>query len=94
MRHFSTWSVWQKNRITSYNVCYTKLLRILVGATEAQKEKWLGKIAEGNTIVAYGVTEPNAGSNLAALKTKADPVTDENGNVTGYILNGNKQFIS
>ncbi len=67
---------------------------ILVGATEAQKEKWLGKIAEGNTIVAYGVTEPNAGSNLASLKTKADPVTDENGNVTGYILNGNKQFIS
>jgi alkylation response protein AidB-like acyl-CoA dehydrogenase len=67
---------------------------ILVGATEEQKEKWLGAIAEGNSLVAYAVTEPNAGSNLAALKTKAEPVTDENGNVTGYIINGNKQFIS
>jgi alkylation response protein AidB-like acyl-CoA dehydrogenase len=67
---------------------------ILVGAAEEQKEKWLGAIAEGNSLVAYAVTEPNAGSNLAALKTKAEPVTDENGNVTGYIINGNKQFIS
>ena len=67
---------------------------ILVGATEAQKEKWLGAIAGGDTLVAYAVTEPGAGSNLAALKTKADPVTDDSGNITGYKLNGSKQFIS
>ncbi len=67
---------------------------ILVGATEAQKENWLGRIAEGDTLVAYAVTEPEAGSNLAALKTKADPVTDESGNVTGYKITGSKQFIS
>ncbi len=67
---------------------------ILVGATHEQKEKWLGRIAEGAALVAYAVTEPEAGSNLASLKTKADPVTDENGRVTGYKINGNKQFIS
>jgi alkylation response protein AidB-like acyl-CoA dehydrogenase len=67
---------------------------IVVGATEAQKEKWLGRIAEGDTLVAYAVTEPEAGSNLAALKTRADPVVDESGNITGYKLTGSKQFIS
>lgn len=67
---------------------------ILVGATHEQKEKWLGRIAEGNTLVAYGVTEPEAGSNLAALKTKAESVTDDSGKVTGYKISGSKQFIS
>ncbi len=67
---------------------------ILVGATHEQKEKWLGQIAEGGALVAYAVTEPEAGSNLASLKTKADPVTDDNGQITGYRINGTKQFIS
>ena len=67
---------------------------IMVGATEEQKQKWLGKIAAGEALVAYAVTEPDAGSNVAALKTKADPVTDASGRVTGYRINGSKQFIS
>lgn len=67
---------------------------ILVGATDEQKEKWLGRIAEGNSLVAYAVTEPGAGSNLASLKTKAEPVTNGDGRITGYKINGNKQFIS
>ncbi len=67
---------------------------LLVGATEEQKRKWLGAIAEGNVLVAYAVTEPGAGSNLAALKTKADPVLNDDGKVTGYKINGTKQFIS
>jgi alkylation response protein AidB-like acyl-CoA dehydrogenase len=67
---------------------------ILVGATRAQKEKWLGAIAEGQTLVAYAVTEPGAGSNLAALKTKAEPILDDSGAVKAYKLNGSKQFIS
>ncbi|RJQ70205.1 MAG: acyl-CoA dehydrogenase [Desulfobacteraceae bacterium] len=67
---------------------------ILVGATEEQKQKWLCRIAEGNSLVAYAVTEPGAGSNLASLKTKAVPVTDADGRVTGYKITGNKQFIS
>ena len=67
---------------------------IIVGATEEQKAKWLGAIAEGNSLVAYAVTEPAAGSNLAALKTRAAPVKNDAGEVTGYTINGTKQFIS
>jgi alkylation response protein AidB-like acyl-CoA dehydrogenase len=67
---------------------------IMVGGTEAQKQKWLGAIAEGKALVAYAVTEPDAGSNVAAIKTKADPVTNETGEIIGYKINGNKQFIS
>jgi alkylation response protein AidB-like acyl-CoA dehydrogenase len=67
---------------------------ILVGATEEQKHKWLGSLAEGNTLVAYAVTEAGAGSNLAALKTKADPVANDAGEIIGYNINGTKQFIS
>jgi len=67
---------------------------LIVGATEAQKQKWLGAIAEGNSLVAYAVTEPGAGSNLAALKTKADPVLGDDGEIVGYRINGTKQFIS
>jgi alkylation response protein AidB-like acyl-CoA dehydrogenase len=67
---------------------------ILVGATEEQKAKWLGAIAEGGSIVAYAVTEPEAGSNLASLKTKADPVMGADGLIQGYKITGSKQFIS
>jgi len=67
---------------------------LLVGGTEEQKQKWLGAIAEGGALVAYAVTEPEAGSNLAALKTRAEPVSDSSGKITGYRINGTKQFIS
>ncbi len=67
---------------------------IIVGGTKAQKEKWLGAVAEGSSLVAYAVTEPEAGSNLASLKTKAEPVLDDVGNISGYRINGTKQFIS
>jgi alkylation response protein AidB-like acyl-CoA dehydrogenase len=67
---------------------------IIVGATEEQKQKWLGKIAAGEALVAYAVTEPDAGSNVAAIKTKAEPVADASGKIVGYRINGNKQFIS
>ncbi len=65
-----------------------------VGATEEQKRKYITRIAEEGLIVAYGVTEPEAGSNVQALKTKAEPVTEGTGRVTGYRLNGQKQFIT
>jgi len=67
---------------------------ILVGGDEEQKQKWLSRIAEEGLIVAYGVTEPEAGSNVAAVKTSADQILDAEGNVTGYRLNGAKQFIT
>ena len=67
---------------------------IIVGGTEEQKQKWLGKIAAGEALVAYAVTEPDAGSNVAAIKTKAEPVSNDSGNISGYRINGTKQFIS
>ncbi|MBN1842081.1 MAG: acyl-CoA dehydrogenase family protein [Deltaproteobacteria bacterium] len=67
---------------------------IMFAGTDEEKQKWLGKIVEGNSLVAYAVTEAEAGSNLAALKTRAEPVKDDSGNITGYIINGSKQFIS
>jgi alkylation response protein AidB-like acyl-CoA dehydrogenase len=66
---------------------------ILVGATEDQKKVWLGRIAEQGIIFAYGATEPDAGSDLGALTTRAVPVEDD-GKVTGYRINGRKQWIS
>ncbi|HPC35170.1 MAG TPA: acyl-CoA dehydrogenase family protein [Candidatus Marinimicrobia bacterium] len=67
---------------------------ILLFGTKEQKQKWLGKIVNEAAIVAYAVTEADAGSNLDAIKTKAEPVTDESGNIVAYRLNGSKQFIS
>jgi len=66
---------------------------IVVGATDAQKAKWMRKIAEEGLIVAYAVTEPLAGSELSAIRTRADRI-EEGGVVTGYRLNGAKQFIT
>ncbi len=67
---------------------------LIVGGTEAQKAKWLGAIAEGNSLVAYAVTEPDAGSNVAAIKTKAEPVRNDAGEIIGYKISGSKQFIT
>jgi alkylation response protein AidB-like acyl-CoA dehydrogenase len=66
---------------------------ITVGATPEQKKHWLTRIAEEGILFAYGATEPEAGSDLGALKTTADPVVKE-GRVVGYKINGNKQWIS
>jgi alkylation response protein AidB-like acyl-CoA dehydrogenase len=66
---------------------------ITFGATEEQKKLWLGKIAEEGILFAYGATEPDAGSDLGALKTTADRV-EENGKIVGYKINGSKQWIS
>jgi alkylation response protein AidB-like acyl-CoA dehydrogenase len=66
---------------------------ITVGATPEQKKVWLSRIADEGILFAYGATEPEAGSDLGALKTTADPVTKD-GRVVGYKINGNKQWIS
>lgn len=65
-----------------------------VGATPEQKEKYIRRIAEEGVIVGYGVTEPEAGSNVQSLKTKAERILDEAGNIKGYKINGQKQFIT
>jgi alkylation response protein AidB-like acyl-CoA dehydrogenase len=67
---------------------------IFVGATDEQKKTWLTRIAEEGLLFAYGATEPEAGSDLGAMKTTAKPVLDGDAQVTAYELNGQKQWIS
>ncbi len=66
---------------------------ITVGGTPEQKQFWMSRIANESLLVAYGATEPQAGSDLAALSTKAVPV-EEDGRVIGYKITGRKQWIS
>jgi acyl-CoA dehydrogenase len=66
---------------------------IVVGATPEQKAKWIGHLAETGCLMAYGATEPQAGSDLGALTTQATPVV-EAGTVAGYRITGRKQWIS
>lgn len=55
---------------------------------EDQKRRWLPGCVSGEIITAIAMTEPNAGSDLAAIRTSAKRVGDE------YIINGQKTFIS
>ena len=66
---------------------------IVFGATYEQKKKWLTRIAVEGLILAYGATEPDAGSDLGSLKTTATPV-EEDGKIVGYKISGSKQWIS
>ena len=66
---------------------------ITFGATPEQKKKWLGRIADEGILFAYGATEPEAGSDLGALKTTADRV-EKDGKIVGYKISGSKQWIS
>ncbi len=61
----------------------------LVHLTNAeQKQRWLPGFVSGETLTAIGMTEPSAGSDLAALKTTAVRDGDD------YVLNGSKTFIT
>jgi alkylation response protein AidB-like acyl-CoA dehydrogenase len=64
-----------------------------VGGTEEQKARWLGKIAGEGALMAYGATEPAAGSDLASLRTVATRV-EKDGQLQGYTITGSKQWIS
>jgi len=57
-------------------------------ATGEQKARWLPKCITGEHILALGITEPGAGSDVAGLRTKAEDKGDH------YLLNGSKTFIS
>ena len=61
---------------------------ILSHGTEAQKEKYLPKLATGEWIGCMGLTEPEAGSDAASLRTRAVRDGDT------YVLNGSKTFIT
>lgn len=63
-------------------------MTLLQWGTEEQKQKYLVPQAKGIKIGAFGLTEPNAGSDVAAMKSTAKRVGDH------YILNGSKTWIS
>jgi len=66
---------------------------LVFGGTHEQKQRWLTRIAREGLLMAYGATEPEAGSDLGALRTTAAPV-EKDGKVVGYKINGAKQWIS
>jgi alkylation response protein AidB-like acyl-CoA dehydrogenase len=65
-------------------------LPLLLFGTEAQKQKYLPRLASAEMIAAYCLSEPQAGSDALAIKTRAD--LSEDG--THYVLNGQKMWIT
>ena len=61
---------------------------IFTYGTEEQKKKFLPRLASGEIIGCFGLTEPDHGSDPGSMKTQAKKTTD------GYILSGNKTWIS
>jgi len=61
---------------------------IVIDGTEAQKQHYLPRLASGEIIGAFALTEPEAGSDAASLQTTATRDGDD------YILNGSKRFIT
>ena len=61
---------------------------LLIGGTEEQKKKWLPKIASGEILPAAVFSEPNTGSDLASLRTRAVKNGDD------YSITGNKTWIT
>src|ERR671926_525965 len=63
-------------------------LALRLSGTEEQKERWLPRLASGEWLAAYALTEPGSGSDSAAMRTEARREGDE------YVLNCSKRFIT
>jgi alkylation response protein AidB-like acyl-CoA dehydrogenase len=61
---------------------------ILMGASEEQKQQWFPRIATGEDLISYCISEADAGSDPASMKTTARKEGDE------YVINGTKVWIS
>ncbi|MEY3779100.1 MAG: hypothetical protein RL103_1308 [Pseudomonadota bacterium] len=61
---------------------------ILMDGTPAQKAEYLPKVASGELVMSFALTEPDVGSDAASLKTKAELDGDQ------YVLNGTKRYIT
>jgi alkylation response protein AidB-like acyl-CoA dehydrogenase len=61
---------------------------IVLHGTEEQKQRWLPRMASGESIGAFAITEPEAGSDTASMKTTARREGDT------FVLNGTKTFIT
>lgn len=72
------------------NILLTVFGAEIIGAfgTEAQRNKYLPPVAEGKAIMSCGITEPDAGSDIFRIRTRAVKTAD------GYLINGSKQFIT
>ncbi|GGU04867.1 acyl-CoA dehydrogenase family protein [Streptomyces coeruleorubidus] len=71
--------------VVSPAICGTVIARF---GTDAQKQHWLPALADGTRLMAFGITEPDAGSNSHRITTTAHRDGDN------WILNGRKVFIS
>jgi short-chain 2-methylacyl-CoA dehydrogenase len=63
-------------------------LPLLLFGDDAQRERWLRPLAEGRALGAFGLTEPDAGSDARGIRTRAMPADG------GWLINGRKTFIS
>jgi acyl-CoA dehydrogenase len=74
---------------TGYNIHSNIVAPYLLNiATEEQKDRWLPAMVSGEVLTALAMTEPGAGSDVAAMRTNAVKDGDD------YILNGSKTFIT
>ncbi|HUZ51521.1 MAG TPA: acyl-CoA dehydrogenase family protein [Streptosporangiaceae bacterium] len=63
-------------------------LPLLAFGTDEQRDRWLRPLAQGRALGAFGLTEPDAGSDASAIRTRAVRRDD------GWVINGRKMFIS
>ena len=61
---------------------------ITLAGTEAQQARWLPRVAQGTAIAAFALSEPDAGSDVAAMSTRAARDGD------GWVLDGSKTFVT
>ncbi|MDE3231270.1 MAG: acyl-CoA dehydrogenase family protein [Chloroflexota bacterium] len=75
---------------TALLLCVQQLgsLPILLAGTEEQKRQWIPRLASGEWLASFGLTEPGSGSDAGAMATKAVRKGDS------YVLNGIKHFIT
>lgn len=61
---------------------------ILIDGTPEQKQTWLPRLASGEVIASFALTEPDAGSDAASIRTRAERQGDH------YVINGTKRYIT
>jgi len=61
---------------------------LVMFGTQAQKDKWLPGVASGEVVTSFALTEPEAGSDSASVRTRAERDGDH------YVLNGSKRYIT
>ncbi|MFQ5913003.1 MAG: acyl-CoA dehydrogenase family protein [Nitrospinota bacterium] len=69
-------------------VCTQGPNKMILAGTEEQKERYLAPAIRGERLMAFAVTEPDAGSDVASIRTRAQPKGD------GFVLNGRKHFVT